>query len=36
MYEFGKVLQRGKNLPNGTNLADYVDDFGHFDALRYV
>ena len=36
VYEIGKVLRRGKDLPNGTNLADYVDDFGHFDALRYV
>ena len=36
VYEFGKVLQRGKDLPNEINLADYVDDFSHFDALRYV
>ena len=36
VYEIGKVLRRGKDLPNGTNLADCVDDFEHFDALRYV
>ena len=37
VYEIGKVLRRGKDLPNGIiYLADYVDNFGHFDALRYV
>ena len=36
VYEFGKVLRREKDLPNRINLADYVDDIGHFDALRYV
>ena len=28
VYEFGQVLRRGKDLPNGTNLADYVGDLG--------
>ena len=32
VYECGKVVQRGKDIPNGTSLADYVDKFGHFDA----
>ena len=36
VYVFGKVIRRGKDLPNGTNLADYVDEVGHFDALGYV
>ena len=36
VYEFGKILRRGKDLPNGTNLADYVDNFGRFDAFRYA
>ena len=36
VYEFGQGLRRGNDLPNGINLADYVDDFGNFDALRYV
>ena len=36
VYEFGKDIQCGKDLPNGANIADYVENFGHFDALRYA
>ncbi|KAL7529589.1 hypothetical protein ACHAXR_005811, partial [Thalassiosira sp. AJA248-18] len=32
----GKVTQRGMNLPSKFNLADYVNEKGHFDLITYV
>ena len=32
----GKVTKRGKDLPSGKNLADYIDGQGRLDVLRFT
>jgi len=31
----GLVLSRGKDLPSGKNLADYINKKGRMDMLRF-
>ena len=31
----GHVKKRGKDLPSGKNLADYVDKLGRFEMLKF-
>lgn len=32
----GPVLERGKGLPSGKNLADYIDKKGYFNLVKYA
>mmetsp|Transcript_32462 Transcript_32462/g.58682 ORF Transcript_32462/g.58682 Transcript_32462/m.58682 type:complete len:296 (+) Transcript_32462:133-1020(+) len=32
----GPVLERGKDLPSGKNLADYIDKKGYFNLVKYA
>ena len=36
VYALGKVINRGEDLPNGLNHADYIIGEGHYDILRQV
>jgi len=35
IYKFGPVKKRGKDLPSGRNIADYIDERGIFDLLLF-
>ena len=32
----GKVAKRGKDLPSGNNIADYIDNLGGMDVAKYT
>ena len=36
VYAIGAVIERGAILPSKRNHADYVDEFGQYDLVRYL
>jgi hypothetical protein len=36
MIQVGNVVRKGKDLPSGKNLADYIDSNGRFNCLKFI
>ena len=35
IYSFGRVTKKGSDYRSGSNLADFIDDQGHFDLIAF-
>ena len=35
IYSFGRVTQKGSDYRSGRNLADFIDDQGHFGLIAF-
>ena len=35
IYSFGRVTEKGSDYRSGSNLADFIDDQGHFDLIAF-
>ena len=36
VYSIGAVIKKGRDLPGGHNHAEYVDETGHYDVVRFL